>query len=493
MYLELKRKELLITKNFIGGEWQGAYQGEMFDVIDPASLEVVAQVPESTEVDAQLAMDKAAAAFEPWKNQTARARSVLLKNWYRLIIENKEDLGRLISTEQGKPLAEAIGEVVYASNYVEWFAEEALRINGDIMQPPVSNRMTFSLKEAVGVVAAITPWNFPAAMIARKLAPALAAGCTVVAKPAEDTPLTSLALVKLAEEAGIPAGVVNIVTSSRANTPGVVNVWLASPVVRKVTFTGSTLVGKTLAEKSASTLKKLSLELGGNAPFIVFDDADLDVAVESYMVAKFRNAGQTCVSPNRLYVHTTVHDVFLKKLSNRVMALKVGPASDPDSQIGPMINQRAIDKIEAHIKDAIDKGARIVCGGFRVNDEKCTGPFYFAPTILDNVNSSMQCNCEETFGPVVAITRFESEEEVVALANASSYGLASYIQTQDNRRIWRMAKLLETGIIGINEGGIADPIAPFGGIKESGYGREGSKYGLDDFMHIKYLCQGQLY
>ncbi|QGY33305.1 NAD-dependent succinate-semialdehyde dehydrogenase [Pantoea cypripedii] len=493
MYLELKRKELLVTQNFIGGVWQDAYQGEVFDIVNPATLDVIASVPASTEEDAKLAMQKAADAFTSWKTQTARTRSVILKKWNQLILDNKEDLGKLISTEQGKPLAEAIGEVVYASSYVEWFAEEALRINGDIMQPPVANRMTFALKEAVGVVAAITPWNFPAAMIARKLAPALAAGCTVVAKPAEDTPLTSLALVKLAEEAGIPAGVINIVTSPRTNTPAVVNVWLESPVIRKVTFTGSTLVGKTLAEKSAATLKKLSLELGGNAPFIVFEDADLDIAVESYMVAKFRNAGQTCVSPNRLYVHTSVHDVFLKKLSERVMALKVGPASEPDSQIGPMINQRAIDKIESHIKDALNKGARIICGGFRVKDDKCAGPLYFAPTILDSVNASMECSCEETFGPVVAVSQFEEEAEAIALANDSAYGLASYIQTQDNRRIWRMAKALETGIIGINEGGIADPIAPFGGIKESGYGREGSKYGLDDFMHIKYLCQGQLY
>lgn len=493
MYLEMKRKDLLVTRNYIDGEWQDACQGGVFEVINPATLDVVVAVAESTAEDAQRAMAAAAAAFPAWKKQTARTRSTLLKKWYQLILDNQDDLGKLISTEQGKPLAEAVGEVVYAASYVEWFADEALRTNGDIMQAPVASRMTFALKEAVGVVAAITPWNFPAAMIARKLAPALAAGCTVVAKPAEDTPLTSLALIKLAEEAGIPPGVMNIVTSSRANTPAVVDVWLDSPQVRKVTFTGSTLVGKTLAARSAATLKKLSLELGGNAPFIVFEDADLDVAVESYMVAKFRNAGQTCVSPNRLYVHAAVHERFLKKLTERVMALKVGPASDPDSRIGPMINQRAIDKIASHIQDALNKGARLVCGGTGVDDPQCRSPFYFAPTILDNVTSAMQCSCEETFGPVVAITTFTDEAQVVALANDSAYGLASYIQAQDNRRIWRMAAALETGIIGINEGGIADPIAPFGGIKESGYGREGSKYGLDDFMHIKYLCQGQVY
>jgi succinate-semialdehyde dehydrogenase/glutarate-semialdehyde dehydrogenase len=348
------------------------------------------------------------------------------------------------------------------------------------------------LKEPIGVVAAITPWNFPAAMIARKIAPALAAGCTVVAKPAEDTPLTSLAFIRLAEEAGFPGGVLNIVTASRQRTPEVVDVWLADPRVRKITFTGSTPVGKHLARASADTLKKCSLELGGNAPFIVFDDADVDAAVEGLMVSKFRNGGQTCVCPNRVYVQSGVHDRFVEKLAARVAALKVGPATRPDSQIGPMINARAVAKIASHVDDAVAKGAKVLTGGRRIRNEVANGPNYYAPTVLIGATPEMQLSCEETFGPIAPVFRFEGESDAVALANDTPFGLAAYFYTNDLARVWRVAEALETGIVGINEGALAAEAAPFGGVKESGYGREGSRYGLEDYQHIKYLCHGRL-
>jgi len=345
------------------------------------------------------------------------------------------------------------------------------------------------VKEPVGVIAAISPWNFPAAMIARKIAPALAAGCTVVAKPAEDTPLTALALAKLAEEAGVPAGVLNLVTASRAHAPEVVDVWLADARVRKLTFTGSTPVGRHLARASADTLKKLSLELGGNAPFIVFEDADLDAAVDGLMASKFRNGGQTCVCPNRVYVHDAVHDDFVQRLVKRVAALKVGPGSDPVSQIGPLINARAVEKVERHVRDAVSKGAQVVSGGEPL---PALGPNYFQPTVLTGVTATMDCSCEETFGPVVPVSRFNDEGAVVAEANGTPYGLAAYFYTRDVRRIARLASALESGLVGINEGAVAAEAAPFGGIKASGYGREGSRYGIDEYMHIKYLCQGSL-
>jgi len=339
------------------------------------------------------------------------------------------------------------------------------------------------------VVAVITPWNFPAAMIARKIAPALAAGCTVVAKPAEDTPLTSLALVRLAEEAGVPAGVLNIVTASRQRAAEVVDVWLDDPRVRKISFTGSTPVGKHLARRSADTLKKLSLELGGNAPFIVFDDADLDAAVDGLMAGKFRNGGQTCVSPNRVFVQAGVHDRFVDKLGARIAALKVGPASDEGSQIGPMINRKAVDKIERHVNEAVEAGARVVVGGKRL---AALGLNFFAPTLLVGADATMACSCEETFGPVVPVTRFDTEDEVVAAANGTPFGLAAYFYSQDVSRIWRIAEALETGLVGVNEGALAAESAPFGGVKESGYGREGSVHGLDDYLSLKYVCQGNL-
>jgi succinate-semialdehyde dehydrogenase / glutarate-semialdehyde dehydrogenase len=476
-------------QNFIAGQWRGAARGERFAVTDPADDSLVADVPDSDAEDARAAVDAAQAAFPAWRAVPAKQRAAILKRWNDLVMAKQDELGALISREQGKPLAEGRGEVTYAASYIEWFAEEATRANGEVIPAPVGGRRMFALKEPVGVVAAVTPWNFPAAMIARKIAPALAAGCTVVAKPAEDTPLTSLALVKLAEEAGVPPGVLNIVTASRANTPRVVDEWLADPRVRKITFTGSTPVGKHLARASAETLKKCSLELGGNAPFIVFDDADLDAAVEGLMAAKFRNGGQTCVCPNRVYVQAGVHDRFVDKLASRVAALKVGPASDASSQIGPMINARAIEKIERHVRDAVERGARIVVGGTRL---PALGPNYFAPTLLTGADATMACACEETFGPVAPITRFETEAEVIAQANDTPFGLAAYFYTRDAARIWRVSEALETGIVGINEGALAAEAAPFGGVKESGYGREGSVHGLDDYLHVKYLCQGGL-
>jgi succinate-semialdehyde dehydrogenase/glutarate-semialdehyde dehydrogenase len=488
--LSLRQADLLRTQNFIAGAWRGAASGHSLPVIDPADQRRITDVPDSDATDAQAAADAAHAAFPAWRATPAKARAQILKRWLALINEHQEDLGRLISREQGKPFAEGKGEVLYAASYVEWFAEEAVRICGDVIAPPVAGRQMLAVKEAVGVVAVITPWNFPAAMIARKIAPALAAGCTVVAKPAEDTPLTALAFARLAELAGVPAGVLNVVCASRAQTPAVVDAWLADGRVRKISFTGSTPVGKHLARESAATLKKLSLELGGNAPFIVFDDADLDAAVSGLMAAKFRNGGQTCVCPNRVYVQDGVFEAFAAKLAARVGALKVGPATEADAQIGPMINARAVEKILLHITDAVAQGAKLLAGGIRVREE--LGPNYVAPTVLaEPSNAALVCS-EETFGPVVPLFRFRTEDEAIALANDTPFGLAAYFYSQGVARIHRVAAALETGIVGINEGAVAAEAAPFGGVKESGYGREGSRHGLDDYLHFKYLCQGLL-
>ncbi|MEO8388436.1 NAD-dependent succinate-semialdehyde dehydrogenase [Polaromonas sp.] len=487
--LQLQRQDLMPGLHLIGGRWREASDGQRLDVTDPAQDEAFASVPDGTADDARAAVDAAHAAFAGWRTVPARQRAQIIKRWNDLILTHQDDLGRLISREQGKPLAEGRGEVAYAASYVEWFAEEATRVNGDVIPAPVPGRRMFAVQEPVGVIAAITPWNFPAAMIARKIAPALAAGCTVVCKPAEDTPLTSLALIVLAQEAGVPPGVLNIVCASRERTPAVVDVWLDDARVRKITFTGSTPVGKHLARRSADTLKKLSLELGGNAPFIVFDDADLDAAVQGLMVSKFRNGGQTCVCPNRIYVQAGVHDAFVKKLSAQVRALVVGPATQADSQIGPMINARAVDKIERHVQDAMSRGARIAVGGSRL---PALGPRYFAPTVLVNATAAMACACEETFGPVAPITRFETEAEVIAAANDTPFGLAAYFYSNDVRRIWRLADVLECGLVGVNEGALAAEAAPFGGVKDSGYGREGSVHGLGEYLHWKYICQGNL-
>lgn len=486
-HLDQKRE-----KNCINNQWQAALSGLFFPVSDPATGIAFTQVPDSGAEDARAAVDAAHAAFPNWRARSARERAQILKRWHALILEHQEDLGRLISREQGKPLHEGRGEVLYAASYVEWFSEEAVRTYGDLIPEPERGRKLMVMKEPIGVVAAITPWNFPAAMITRKIAPALAAGCTVVAKPAEDTPLTSLALVRLAEQAGMPKGVLNIVTTSRERAPEVVDVWLADSRVRKITFTGSTAVGKHLARESADTLKKLSLELGGNAPFIVFDDADIDAAVDGLMASKFRNGGQTCVCPNRIFVQKGVHDSFVEKLVKRVSALKVGPANQPDSMIGPMINDRAVEKIERHIANAVAHGARVLVGGTRIRNAICDGPNYYLPTVLIGATLEMTCSNEETFGPVAAVTIFHDEKEVITLANGTPFGLASYFYSKDIARVWRVADALESGIVGINEGAIAAESAPFGGIKESGYGREGSRYGLEDYMFTKYVCEGQV-
>jgi len=487
------RGELLRQHNFIAGSWREAHGGARHAVFDPATLQRIAEVPDSGADDARDALEAAHAAFPAWRQRTGRERAQLLKRWNDLILAHQEALAQIVSGEQGKPLAEGRGEVLYGASYVEWFAEEATRTHGDVIPEPVRGRKLLAVKEPVGVVAAITPWNFPLAMLARKLAPALAAGCTVVAKPAEDTPLTALALAALAEQAGFPPGVINIVCASRERTPQVVDVWLADARVRKITFTGSTPVGKHLARESAGTLKKLSLELGGNAPFIVFEDADIDAAVEGLMVSKFRNGGQTCVCPNRVFVHRAVHDRFVDALGARVGALRVGPASDARSQIGPVINARAVDKIERHVQDALAHGARAVVGGRRLGaDDGLGAGHYYAPTVLTGASAAMLLAREETFGPVVPVFVFDSEDEVVAQANDTPFGLAAYFYSRDAARIWRVAERLETGIVGINEGALAAEAAPFGGVKESGYGREGSRHGLDDYLHVKYLCQGGL-
>jgi succinate-semialdehyde dehydrogenase / glutarate-semialdehyde dehydrogenase len=482
-------EDLIRTDNFIDGKWVPAASGNRFAVTDPATGNVIAQVADGSGADARAATDAAARAFPAWRDSLPKERAAVLHRWHALILEHADPLGRLISLEQGKPLAEGRGEVMYGASYVAWFADEATRIYGDIIPQQQRGKRMSAVKEPVGIVAAITPWNFPLAMIARKIAPALAAGCTVVAKPAEDTPLTAMALVLLAHEAGVPAGVLNLISASRENTAEAAKDWLDDSRVRKITFTGSTPVGKHLARESAATLKKLSLELGGNAPFIVFEDADLDAAVAGLMAAKFRNGGQTCISPNRVYVHASVYDRFAELLTQRVAALKVAPATKADAQIGPMINARAVEKIERHVNDAVERGARILTGGKRLTE---LGPNYYAPTVLADATPEMQLNGEETFGPVAPLFRFDDEEAAIRAANDTPFGLAAYFYSQDLRRIERVSQQLEAGLVGINEGTLSSEAAPFGGVKESGYGREGSKYGLDDYLAIKYRCQGNL-
>ena len=487
MSLALTRDELIRTHNLIDGKWTGAADGARFAVTNPATGELIVEIADSGAADARAATDAAARAFPAWRATLPRERAELLRRWHALIVDNTEDLAKLMSMEQGKPLAESRGEVAYGASYVAWFADEATRIYGDLIPQQQRGKRMSAVKEPVGVVAAITPWNFPLAMIARKIAPALAAGCTVVAKPAEDTPLTALALAALAQQAGLPDGVLNMLSASREHGIAAVADWLADARVRKVTFTGSTPVGKHLARESAGTLKKLSLELGGNAPFIVFDDADLDAAVTGLMAAKFRNGGQTCVCPNRVYVQAGVYARFADLLAQRVAALKVAPATDPGAQIGPMINARAIDKIARHVEDAVQHGATVLTGGRRLTE---LGPNYYAPTVLTGAQDGMLVCSEETFGPVAPLFRFDDEAEAIRVANDTPFGLAAYFYTQDVRRIDRVAAQLEAGVIGINEGAVSSEAAPFGGVKESGYGREGSKYGLDDYLSIKYLCQG---
>ncbi len=475
---------LLQTQAYIDGAWVAADSGKTFAVNNPADGALIAQVPDMGPAEARRAIEAAHAAFGPWAKLIAKQRAAMLRRWFELIMENQEQLARLMVLEQGKPLAEAMGEVVYGASFVEWFAEEAKRIYGDVIPSHGADKRVVVLKQPVGVVAAITPWNFPIAMITRKVAPALAAGCTVVVKPAEDTPLCALALALLAEKAGLPKGVFNVVTAADGRAVGLE--LTTNPLVRKISFTGSTEVGKILMRQGADTLKKLSLELGGNAPFIVFDDADLDAAVAGAMASKFRNTGQTCVCTNRFLVQDKVFDAFAAKLAAAMKTLKVGQGFEDGVNQGPLINQDALDKVERLVQDAKAKGASVSTGGQR--DSR--GGTFYQPTLLAGVTTEMECAKEELFGPVAALYRFKDEAEAIRLANDTPYGLAAYFYARDIGRVWRVAEALETGMIGINEGLISTAEVPFGGVKESGIGREGSKYGIDSFIEIKYLCMG---
>jgi succinate-semialdehyde dehydrogenase/glutarate-semialdehyde dehydrogenase len=492
MKLTLSRADLVRTQSFVAGRWLDAAGARRFGVTDPATGELIAEVPDCGPAEARAAVDAAHEAFLSWRKVVARERAALLKQWHALVLANQEDLARLISLEQGKPLTESRGEVLYGASYIEWFAEEAKRADGEIIPQQQAGHRLLAIRQPVGVVAAITPWNFPLAMAARKIAPALAAGCTVVVKPAEDTPLTTLAMIRLLQEAGAPPGVVNVLTCSRDNAAPLADAWLTDSRVRKISFTGSTAVGKHLARESAATLKKLSLELGGNAPFIVFDDADIDAAVAGLMVAKFRNAGQTCICPNRVYVQDGIHDRFVAALTAAVNGLRIGPASREDSDIGPLINRRAIEKVAGHVKDATQRGATILAGGAAVDCKTAPNGHFFAPTVLTGVTAAMRMSCEETFGPVVPVTKFTSEAEVIALANDTPYGLAAYFYSRDISRAWEVAEALEAGMVAVNDGVLSTEVAPFGGIKESGYGREGSRHGLEEYLQLKYIRHGSL-
>jgi succinate-semialdehyde dehydrogenase / glutarate-semialdehyde dehydrogenase len=481
--LALQDPSLFRQQCYIDGTWADADQGATVSVANPATGVPLGTVPRMGGEETRRAILAAQAAWPTWRTKTAKERAVILRRWYDLILANQEDLARLMTAEQGKPLEEARSEIRYAASFIEWFAEEAKRVYGDTIPGHAADKRIVVLKEPIGVVAAITPWNFPSAMITRKCGPALAVGCPVVVKPASQTPFSALALAVLAERAGIPKGVLNVVTGSAAAIGGEMT---ANPIVRKVTFTGSTEIGKVLMRQCADTVKKVSLELGGNAPFIVFDDADLDAAVAGAMASKFRNTGQTCVCVNRLLVQDTVYDEFARRLAKATAALKVADGFVEGAQQGPLIDMAAVEKVEEHIADALAQGARIVCGGTR----HALGGTFFEPTILADVTTAMAVTREETFGPVAPLFRFTTEAEAVRMANDTEFGLASYFYARDIGRIWRVAEALEYGIVGINEGIISTEVAPFGGIKESGIGREGSKYGVDDFLEIKYLCIG---
>lgn len=479
-----RHSQLLRTQAFIGGQWVPTSDEHRFDVTDPANGKLLASVADCTPQDAEAAILAAQTAFVGWKVLPGKERARLLRRWFDLITSHAEELACLLAQEQGKPLSEAKSEIAYAASFVEWFSEEARRVYGDVIEAPVTGHEILVLKQPVGVIAAITPWNFPSAMITRKVAPALAAGCTCVVKPAEETPLSALALGVLAEAAGIPDGVLNILPSTRAQEVGVV--LTTHPLVRKVSFTGSTEVGRIIMRQSAGTIKKLSLELGGNAPFIVFDDADVDAAVAGAIASKFRNSGQTCVCANRFYVQTRVYDAFAEKLAMAARALKVGPPFEPGAEQGPLISPNALAKVRELVADALAKGAKALTGGCR---HPLGGTFY-EPTVLINVPPNARIAQEEIFGPVAPLIRFDTEEEAITLANASEYGLASYFYSRDLGRVFRVARAIEAGIVGVNEGIISTPEVPFGGVKQSGIGREGSRYGLDEYLEIKYVCLG---
>ena len=459
---------------------------QFFDVNNPANQQIIAQVPNMTAADALRAVDQAHAALPAWKARTGKDRAQLLRRWFDLMNRDADRLARLMTEEQGKALMEAKGEVTYAASFIEWFAEEAKRVMGAIPASPWSDKRMMVLKQAIGVCVSITPWNFPLAMITRKVAPAIAAGCTIVIKPAEQTPLSALALVELAKEAGIPDGVINLVTANGKNSIEIGKALCDSPLVRHLSFTGSTPVGRILMEQCAPTIKKVALELGGHAPFIVFEDADLDAAVSGAMQSKYRNAGQTCVCTNRFYVHESLHDAFVEKLSQASKGLVIGPGLDKGVQLGPLIDQQAIDKVEQHVQDAVAKGARLMTGGKR----HALGGTFYEPTVLAGVKKGMLITEEETFGPVAAVIPFTSESEVIQMANDSEFGLASYFYSKDISRIWRVAEALEFGMVGVNTGTISSEVGPFGGVKQSGLGREGSVWGMDEYLEMKYVCLG---
>jgi succinate-semialdehyde dehydrogenase / glutarate-semialdehyde dehydrogenase len=480
---DLKDSRLFREACYVDGQWIEGSSGQTIAVDNPATGEIIGKVPKLGAAETRQAIEAANRAFPEWSKKTAKERAGVLRRWFDLMMANQEDLARLMTIEQGKPLSESRGEVAYAAAFLEWFSEEAKRVYGDTIPPHQADKRIVVIKQPIGVVACITPWNFPLAMITRKAGPALGAGCTVVLKPASQTPFSALALAELGERAGLPRGVLNIVTGSAREIGGELT---SNPIVRKLSFTGSTETGKTLMAQCAGTVKKLSLELGGNAPFIVFDDADLDAAVQGAIASKFRNSGQTCVCTNRLLVQDNVYDVFATKLATAIKALKPAPGWEADSTQGPLIDDAAVDKVESHIHDARSKGARILVGGRR----HVLGGRFFEPTVLTEVTPQMAIAREETFGPVAPLFRFKTEAEAIALANDTEFGLAAYFYGRDIARVWRVAEALEYGIVGINSGLISTEVAPFGGVKESGLGREGSKYGMDEFVEIKYLCFG---
>ncbi|MEB5487523.1 NADP-dependent succinate-semialdehyde dehydrogenase [Burkholderia pseudomallei] len=479
--LALKDPALLRERAFVAGEWQAADGGATLEVRNPATGALIGTVPAMGAAETRRAIDAANAAWPAWRKKTAKERAAILRKWHDLMIAHADDLALILTTEQGKPLAEAKGEIGYAASFLEWFAEEGKRVYGDTIPTPAADKRIVVTKEPVGVCAAITPWNFPAAMITRKVGPALAAGCPIVVKPAEATPFSALAMAVLAERAGVPAGVFSVVTGEPKAIGGELT---SNPIVRKLSFTGSTPVGRLLMAQCAATVKKVSLELGGNAPFIVFDDADLDAAVEGAIASKYRNSGQTCVCTNRFYVHEKVYDAFAEKLTAAVAKLKVGPGTEAGVVQGPLINGAAVRKVEAHIADALDKGARVTTGGQR----HPLGHGFFEPTVLTGVTPDMKVAKEETFGPLAPLFKFSTEEEAIRYANDTEFGLAAYFYSRDIGRVWRVAEALEYGMVGINAGIISNEVAPFGGVKQSGLGREGSHYGIDDYVVIKYMC-----
>nr|POE77445.1 glutarate-semialdehyde dehydrogenase davd [Quercus suber] len=482
----LNDKSLLKNQTYVNGAWIGARSGKTFEVTDPASGKVIGSMPEMDKADIEEAIKAAAAALPAFRKTTARERSKMLRKWYDLMMENSEDLARLITWENGKPLADAKGEVSYAASFFEWFSEEAPRVSGDTIQASVAGNRVFTIKEPVGVAGLITPWNFPAAMITRKIGPALAAGCTVVAKSPGETPFTAAALAELAHRAGIPPGVVNIVTALK-NTPEVGEAITSSNIVKKVSFTGSTGVGKLLMKQSADTLKKLSFELGGNAPFIVFDDADLDTAVAGAIASKFRSSGQTCVCANRLYIQRGIYDAFTEAFVKKVNSFKVGSGYEEGVTHGPLIHDRAISKVQQHVDDAVQHGGKVVAGGAKLPD---LGSNFFQPTVIRDMTNDMAIAREETFGPIAGLFPFDTEAEIVRLANDTEVGLAGYFFSKDIQRCYRIAEALQVGMVGVNTGLISDPAAPFGGVKQSGFGREGSKYGIDEYLVTKMVTLG---